>query len=565
MKKKIISIFMLLFMLIALTPNTAMAASNHYTDIPDGNWSISTVNAAADYDLMLGMGDGTFGFGRTITKAEFITALDRMFGWELITPGTSSFPDVKNDQWFYSYIETALNHDVIDKTQTFSPANPITREEMAVMLVRALGYKTLAQSVSSFGQPFTDVSGNTGYITIASDIGMTEGTSATTFAPKMTAKREEAAAMLIRIYEKYNSKTDWIHGFYAFSSYSQKELAKDMNAVSVGWSRMSFDSEKGPYLSTTSADSNEWIIPQSYEAITSYFKDNSVNTNLNVYMDTSTMVTMANGSSTNICSAILLDSTKRTQAVNAIIQELTVNYNTIGYNPYSGVTIDFEGMKGSDLKSGFNSFLTELSAALKPLGKTLYVTVAPATADGIYFDAYDYRLIGQLADRVILMAYDYNATTMPENLLGSTQYKNTAVTPFPSVYYSLKAITDKNTGVENTSKIDLGISFDSVAWKLKDSKLTDTTSLSPLPSTIYARLKGGALMGYSEVYRNPYLTYTTEDGTDIFLWYEDSRSVSDKIQLAHLFGIKGVSLWRIGNIPNYTDAGLYYNVLENLK
>lgn len=565
MKKKIISSLMLLFMLIALMPNAAMAASNRYTDIPDGNWSVSTVNVAADYDLMQGMGDGTFGFGRTITKAEFITALNRMFGWELITPGTSSFPDVKNNQWFYSYIETALNHDVIDKTQTFNPANPITREEMAVMLVRALGYKTLAQSVSSFRQPFTDVSDNTGYITIASDIGMTEGTSAATFAPKMTAKREEAAAMLVRIYEKYNSKTDWIHGFYAFSSYSQKELAKDMDAVSVGWSRMSFDSEKGPYLSTTSADSNEWIIPQSYETITSYFKDNSVNTNLNVYMDTSTMVTMANGSSTNICSAILLDSTKRTQAVNAIIQELTVNYNTIGYNPYSGVTIDFEGMKGSDFKSGFNSFLTELSAALKPLGKTLYVTVAPATADGIYFDAYDYRLIGQLADRVILMAYDYNATTMPENLLGSTQYKNTAVTPFPSVYYSLKAITDKNTGVENTSKIDLGISFDSVAWKLKDSKLTDTTSLSPLPSTIYARLKGGALMGYSEVYHNPYITYTTEDGTGIFLWYEDSRSVNDKIQLAHLFGIKGVSLWRIGNIPNYTDAGLYYNVLENLK
>jgi spore germination protein YaaH len=222
-------------------------------------------------------------------------------------------------------------------------------------------------------------------------------------------------------------------------------------------------------------------------------------------------------------------------------------------------------MKGTALKSGFNSFLTELAAALDPLGKTLYVTVEPATADGIYYDAYDYRSIGQLADKVILMAYDYSATTMPQNLLGSTSYKNTAVTPFPSVYYSLKAITNSSTGVEDTSKIVLGLSFDSVAWKLQNSKLADTSSLSPAISTIYARLKAGALMGYSEVYRNPYMTYTTEDGTNIFLWYEDSRSVSDKIQLAKLFGINGVSLWRIGNIPDYTDAGLYYNILDSLK
>lgn len=565
MKKKMMSILLILFILVALMPNTVMAASIRFSDIPSGNWSVSIVNAAADYGLMEGTGDGTFGFGRKIKKSEFIKVIVRMFGWELITPGTSSFSDVKKELWYYAYVETALKHDVIDKMPTFNPDGLITREEMAVMLVRALGYKTLAQSVSTFKQPFTDVVDNIGYIAIARDIGMTEGTSATTFAPKMTAKREEAAAMLVRIYEKYNSKKDWTHGFYAFSSYSQKELAKDMDAVSVGWSRMSFDSESGPYLNTTSADSNEWTVPQSYESIASYLKDNAVKTNLNVFMDTSTRVTLANGSSTDICSAILLNRAQRTKAVDAIIQELTVVYNKIGYNPYSGVTIDFEGMKGSSLKAGFNAFLTELSASLQSLGKTLFVTVAPATADNIYFDAYDYRFIGQVADKVILMAYDYNATTMPENLLGSTHYQHTAVTPFPSVYYSLKAITDKNTGVEDLSKIDLGISFDSVAWKLKDSKLADTTSTSPLPTTIYRRLKGGALMGYSDVYRNPYITYTTEDGTDIFLWYEDSRSVNDKIRLAKLFGIKGISLWRIGNIPNYTDAGLYYNAIESLK
>lgn len=563
MKKKSMSLVLIVCLMISLMPTTVMASSDGYTDIPEGNWSVSAVNAAKDYGLMRGTDTGVFGFGSTITKAEFITVLDRMFGWELISPEVPTLSNVTKDQWYYNYVETALNHGVIEPGKTFDPSAPITREEMAVMLVKGLGYDTLAQSAASLGSPFTDVTNNVGYITIAGDIGMTKGTSDTTFSPAVTAKREEAAAMLVRVYEKYISKLEWVHGFYAISSYSQKELTEDMDAVSLGWSRMSYNAGEGAFLNTASANSNEYNIPEGYENITSYLKDNQTKTHLTVYMDTSTMVETSSGS-TDICSAILLDSTQRSQAVNAIVNELETNYSTIGYNPYSGVTIDFEGMKGNALKAGFNAFLTELSVKLKTLNKTLYVTVQPATSDGYYYDSYDFRTIGSLADKVILMAHDYNETTMPENLLGSEYYRNTPVTPFASVYYALKAITDQNTGVEDTSKIALAISFSSVGWELENGKLAETASVRPTPSTIYTRLKGGAAMGYSAVYRNPYITYTTEEGKDIFLWYEDERSVNDKIELAKLFGIKGVSFWRLGTIPNYSDEGIYYDLMDSI-
>ncbi len=563
MKKKWMSLVLSLCLMISLMPATVMASSEGYTDIPEGNWSVSAVNAAKDYGLMQGTDAGVFGFGSTITKAEFITVLDRMFGWELISPEVPTLSNVTKDQWYYNYVETALSHGVIDPGKTFAPSAPITREEMAVMLVKGLGYDTLSQSAASLGSPFTDVTNNVGYITIAGDIGMTKGTSDTTFSPAVTAKREEAAAMLVRVYEKYISKLEWVHGFYAISSYSQKELTDDMDAVSLGWSRMSYNAGEGAFLNTASANSNEYNIPEGYENITSYLKENQTKTHLTVYMDTSTMVETSSGS-TDICSAILLDSTQRSQAVNAIVNELETNYSTIGYNPYSGVTIDFEGMKGNALKAGFNAFLTELSVKLKTLNKTLYVTVQPATSDGYYYDSYDFRTIGSLADKVILMAHDYNETTMPENLLGSEYYRNTPVTPFASVYYALKAITDQNTGVEDTSKIALAISFSSVGWELENGKLAETSSVRPTPSTIYTRLKGGAAMGYSAVYRNPYITYTTEEGKDIFLWYEDERSVNDKIELAKLFGIKGVSFWRLGTIPNYPDEGIYYDIMDSI-
>ena len=38
----------------------------------------------------------------------------------------------------------------------------------------------------------------------------------------------------------------------------------------------------------------------------------------------------------------------------------------------------------------------------------------------------------------------------------------------------------------------------------------------------------------------------------------------DKVGLARMFGITGVSLWRLGNVPDYNDAGLFYDVWENL-
>lgn len=582
MKKKWIAILLSAGLLASLAPCPVLAASApapvliaaadatgantpvQYTDLPSESWAIEAANSAKAYGLMSGSDDGSFGFGKTMTKAEFITVLSRMFGWQTITPDTPSFTDVTKAEWYYSAVETARANKIIEQTATFSPGTAITREEMAVILVRALGYDTLAQSVTSLGTPFSDVTSNTGYITIARDIGMTKGTSETTFSPSQTAKREEAAAMLVRVYQKHTSKTQWVHGFYAISSYAQKELIGNMDAVSLGWSRMSFTPEQGAALNTTSAGSNEFSIPSGYEDIAAYLKGSSKPANLMVYADTSTRVETAAGGSTDLCSAILLDSGERTKAVNAIINELSVSYNAIGYNPYNGVTIDFEGMKGSELKAGFNAFLTELSAALRPLGKTLYVAIPPATADGAYYDAYEFRAIGALADKVILMAHDYHETVMPDHLLNSEYYRNTPLTPFPSVYYGLKAITDEHTGVEDLSKIALAISFNSVGWELQNGKLSNAKSVNPPPSTIYNRLKGGAQMGYSEIYRNPYITYTTEEGKDYFVWYEDSRSVSDKIALAKLFGVNGVSLWRIGNIPNYTDHDLYYNVTDHL-
>ena len=80
--------------------------------------------------------------------------------------------------------------------------------------------------------------------------------------------------------------------------------------------------------------------------------------------------------------------------------------------------------------------------------------------------------------------------------------------------------------------------------------LLETTIYHPAPSTLALRLaQPDTQVVYSEEFRNPCALYTTEDGSRYKVWYENEQSVLDKVALARMFGITGVSLWRIGNIP----------------
>ena len=555
--KKILSLLLAAILAVALVLPAA-AVTPSFPDVPANSTLKTEIEAAANYGLMNGMTDGTFGYANSMTRSQFVTVLDRMFGWSAKSAATPSFSDVPMSNYWYPYVETAVAHQVVDAGGTFRPYAAITREEMAVMLVRALGYRSISAAAASDSLPFKDVSGtNRGYISMAYAIGMTKGTTATTFAPKATATRAQAAAMLVRIYEKYIHSVDWLHGFYSISSYSQISLTNQMDAVSAGWSRMCYDSSTGALLSTTTKNSNEFYVPSGYSSVTDYLSGNGTPLNLCVYMDTS-----VTSGSTNSLYAMLASEEGRGEAVQQIINELTVSYKAIGKNPYAGVTIDFEGLRGSAVKANYNTFLTELAAQVHALGKNLYVTVQPVLTTGAYFDGYDYRTIGTLADKVLLMAHDYNASDLT-GYLGTTYYKTTALTPISQVYESLRAITDPNSGVQDTGKIALAINCTGLAWETDaNGLLTSVSPVQPTISTIYTRLKQtGTTIGWSDTYLNSYATYTTEDGTHIFLWYEDSRSVAAKVELAKLFGIDGVSLWRLGNIPNYDDSGIYYNVM----
>jgi len=541
--------------MLSVFPVQVRAENTTFSDVPVDSWAASVIDSAVSNGLINGIGNGLFGYGRTITRAEFVTLLCRMFGWGNAAPATATFTDVSPDKWFFGYVETAALHGVVDKANTFSPDAPIIRKDMAVMLVKALGYDSLAKSVvNTESVPFGDLDSDIGYIVIAHDIGMINGVGDGKFAPRNTAKREEAAAMLMRVYNKMKAGLEWLHGFYAFSSYSQRGFIDNMDAVSFGWSKMEWDAANGATLNTSSQGGNLWRIPDSYELITEYLAGRGVNAHLCVFMDTSGGL-----------KELLDNEAARDAAATAIFEEATRVYDAIGRSPYDGVTIDFEGLRGAESKAQYTAFVRTLAGGLKPRGLSLYVTVHPVTADGVYFDGYDYREIGRLADKVILMAHDYQPTSLA-GFVGTDWQKNAALTPMASVYKALKAVTAADSGVEDRSKVALALSFNNVGWVIDDNdKVVSPSPVMPSMETVYRRMnQPDTVFGWSEIYRNPYITYINDDGERIFLWYEDSRSIAEKLDLARLFGVTGASVWRLGTIPNNElwDVAKYFTELR---
>lgn len=513
------------------------AQAQLYADVPVGHWAESVIAQARDLGLMQGQAENRFGLGRILTRAEFVTILSRMFAWEGHDMG-QTFADVPANQWYYESVELAAAAGVLDTTLPFRPEEPITRLEMAELLVDALGYDQLGDAQRE--TVFVDGE-NRGALALAYDIGMTTGVERfgkLYFLPEDNASREEAAAMLVRVYNRLFSPTDWLHGFYAFSSYSQIGLASAMDEVSVGWARLALNEGGEVWINSTRTDNNEWVKPTDYTDARDVFTSTNTLVNLNIFCsDADTFLTPE----------------AREAAVAAIVSE-SVDYH--------GITMDVEGsdMRDDSVKQPYTDFLRAIRAAL-PADKSLYVCVPPNT----WYHGYDYAALGEICDKVILMAHDYQWTSVPDSYLGTGKTTN-PVTPIGEIYTTLKAITDPETGVADRSRIALQISFAQVGLQVDENGLLcSQTIYTPAPSTVYKRLlQEDSVLSWSQEHMNPYLDYTTEDGSHYRLWYEDERSVAAKVRLAHLFDIHSLSLWRLGTIPNWEGEGLYYNVWDSL-
>lgn len=196
--------------LCALMLCVPVRANSAFADVPTEHWAEQSIARAAELGIVQGTGNGQFGLGQQMTRAAFVTALCRTMGWQTVVPDKPTFSDVQ-EGWYYAAVETAhANGALLTYSDRFRPDDPITREEMAVMLVRALGFATFAGTVQD-DCPFADVTTSRGYICLAWHMGLMYGTSGTTFEPRRGSTREEAATLLLRAHGRLASACTLAH------------------------------------------------------------------------------------------------------------------------------------------------------------------------------------------------------------------------------------------------------------------------------------------------------------------------------------------------------------------
>lgn len=165
-----------------------------------GAWAIDPVELLAGAGVLEGVDGRRFEPDRAITRAEFTKLLARAF---LLPAGDSNpaFTDVTGTEWYAGCITAAAGAGLVQgyDDQTFRPNSNITREELAVILARALD---LLDAPASAGPNFNDA----GLISpwakesLAAVVakGLAGGYPDGSFRPQEPVTRAECAAMVYR-------------------------------------------------------------------------------------------------------------------------------------------------------------------------------------------------------------------------------------------------------------------------------------------------------------------------------------------------------------------------------
>ena len=173
----------------------ARACAPAFTDVPPDYWAAAPIYALQCAGIVSGLPDGAFLPDQAVTRAEFVKMLDRVLGLKP-APAVLPFADVPPAAWFAPYVAAAVHAGVVQglAPTTFGPEATLTREEMAVLLARALHLSTIgapsfgdSAEISAWAGPGVDAAVAAGYLD-----GFPDGD----FQPLGTATRAQAAKVL---------------------------------------------------------------------------------------------------------------------------------------------------------------------------------------------------------------------------------------------------------------------------------------------------------------------------------------------------------------------------------
>ena len=169
-----------------------------FRDVPTDAYYYEAVKWAQKKGITGGIGDGLFGPNQPCTRAQIVTFLWRAAGSPVVNYAMD-LADVSSDAYYAEAVRWALSRGITTGTADgkFSPNAPCIRAQSMTFLF-------LASKASADGAPaFSDVAADAYYaeaVKWATDNGITNGTTSSTFSPAGGCTRAQIVTFLWRLY-----------------------------------------------------------------------------------------------------------------------------------------------------------------------------------------------------------------------------------------------------------------------------------------------------------------------------------------------------------------------------
>ena len=179
------------------TYTISVTTADQFSDVDTGDWFYNNVMRAVELGILSGYTDGTFKPMNNITRRDFAIMLAQSLGHDNDEEATSPFKDVADTDYGVSSIAYLYENEITvgDSNGNFNPDANITRQEAAIMLVKA--FEATGTSSDLYADDAQIASCAKSFVYTAKAAGLMKGDDHNEFNPTDRLTRAEAASAMV--------------------------------------------------------------------------------------------------------------------------------------------------------------------------------------------------------------------------------------------------------------------------------------------------------------------------------------------------------------------------------
>ncbi|GGF95696.1 hypothetical protein GCM10010912_45800 [Paenibacillus albidus] len=492
-------------------PRASAAQALPFEDISN-SYARNEIIDLYNQKILTGTSTTRFSPSKSMTRAEFLTSLDRLLKLEPVASPISPYADVPQNAWYYGWIQAAVQLELASgvSAKFFAPAKAVTRQEAAVWLAKALKKAAGTASVSTAFEDGRDIAAwASSAVAAVYRLGLMKGDETGNFRPSDPITRQEAAVLLDRVLQH--------------KGWAAELAARPKERIVIGWKygQTTVQYENNILKSNVNTLSPRWYFVGSTGAVT-----DSTDTGLITWAKkkgTNIWAMVGNRSDQAATHRMLSSAATRNTAVNGLAA-MAKKYGLDGLN------LDFENVAPQD-RTALTTFVTLLAEKLHANQQILSVDVSP-DLDTDWTEAFDYGALGLQADYMVLMGYDehYSGSAVPG--------------PNASLPYVQKAV-NKILQVVPSEKVILALPFYNRDWTLQQTGAALSSEFISFTEQ-NQRMQRYSMKPVWDASLGQYVASYTTQSIKHTIWLEEGRSLIAKYHLAVKQNLAGVAYWYIG-------------------